>query len=328
MKRLKLFTIILPGLLALAFLSGREVHKDVNYAYEGNWAALPWKKDNADLVPESSLKDGQDSAQVDVFYIYPTTYLIGKSWNADIGDSALNRRTDNGALKLQATAFNGSCKVYAPRYRQAVLRTFFKNEPEAKKALETAYYDVRHAFKYYLDHYNNGRPIIIAGHSQGAHHAAALLREFFDGKPLREKLVAAYVIGMPIGCDTFKTIPPCSAPGETGCFLGWNTMRYGVTSYDQRYNRSCINPLTWSTGDSAASFKTHKGSVPVTFDRIDRGSIKTKCSGPILWASRPKGKGYALFAPGDNFHTGDISLFWLDIREHVALQVKNYLGKK
>jgi hypothetical protein len=45
---------------------------------------------------------------------------------------------------------------------------------------------VKTAFLYYLQHYNNGRPIIIASHSQGATHGKRLLKEFFDGKELQK----------------------------------------------------------------------------------------------------------------------------------------------
>ena len=53
--------------------------------------------------------------------------------------------------------------------------------------------DVKAAFQYYLEHYNNGRPIIIASHSQGTTHAKRLLKEFFDGTALQHQLVAAYL---------------------------------------------------------------------------------------------------------------------------------------
>lgn len=318
--------------LALLSMKGGDPQVIVDYGNEANWAALPWKKDSADLVPVGWLKDGQDSAKVDVFYIYPTTYLVGIPWNADITSESLNQRTDNGALRLQATAFNGSCKVYAPRYRQAVLRSFFTESKEAKQALDLAYYDVKSAFQYYLDHYNKGRPIIIAGHSQGARHAMLLLKDFFDGKPLKEKLVAAYPIGMYFKCDTLRTIPVCTAPGQTGCYATWNTFRWGsnLSNKQQQFKGSCcVNPLTWSTDDDTlAAASLHKGSVPITFNRIDSNTVSTQRHGSVLWCDRPKKDGYLLIASGESYHVGDMSLFWMDIRKNVELQVKNYLGKK
>ena len=75
-----------------------------------------------------------------------------------------------------------------------------------KKAGEIAYDDIRRAFIYYLNNFNNGRPIIIAGHSQGAYHCKTLLKEFFDGKELQNQLVAAYLPGTRVDIEEFKTI--------------------------------------------------------------------------------------------------------------------------
>src|SRR5258706_533076 len=82
-------------------------------------------------------------------------------------------------------------------YWQAHLRAYYTTDTaRALAAFELAYQDIKTAFQYYLDHYNNGRPIIIASHSQGSSHAQRLLKEFFENGPLKNRLVAAYVIGM------------------------------------------------------------------------------------------------------------------------------------
>ncbi len=41
-------------------------------------------------------------------------------------------------------------------------------------AFDLAYEDLKTAFENYLKHYNKGRPIIIASHSQGSLHALRL----------------------------------------------------------------------------------------------------------------------------------------------------------
>ena len=128
-----------------------------DYSQEKYWAALPAKKDSADSVPYgSNLKDEQVSAKADVFYIYPTIYWTGKHWNADVTDKKLNRRIDKSAIRHQASVFNGSCKIYAPLYRQAILYAYAVMEGSGKKALDFAYEDVKKAFEYYLKNYNNG----------------------------------------------------------------------------------------------------------------------------------------------------------------------------
>ena len=160
-----------------------------DYAKQENWAALPTMQDNADWTPKG-LQNLQDSAKADVFFIHPTTDVTGFKGNAAIDDKSINRQTDNFPIKYQASVFNESCKVYAPRYRQAALNNFFsKNSERSQEAFDIAYKDVKAAFEYYLKNYNNGRPIIIAGHSQGSKHAQRLLREFFDGQPLQKQLM-------------------------------------------------------------------------------------------------------------------------------------------
>ena len=82
-----------------------------------------------------------------------------------------------------------------PFYRQAHYRIFV--EPYAaqgKQAGVIAYQDVKKAFIHFLENFNESRPIIIASHSQGSIHGKRLLKEFFDGKPLQKKLIAAYLI--------------------------------------------------------------------------------------------------------------------------------------
>lgn len=333
MRKIVVIFVFMIAALFRVFGNNDNPQQEIDYSDEASWAALPWKKDSADLVPVSYLRDAQDSAKVDVFYIHPTTYLAGVPWNADITDASLNERTDKNAVKHQATAFNGSCKVYAPRYRQAVLRSFFvtSDKEKAQKALDLAYSDVRKAFQYYLDNYNKGRPIIIAGHSQGAHHAMLLLKEFFDNKPLKEKLVAAYPIGMYFKCDTLISIPPCTQRGQTGVYATWNTFRWGsnfANKHKLTKDACCVNPLSWTTAEEPVPAGQHRGSIPVSFDRIDTGLVRTQRHGSALWCDRPKKDGYLLIASGESYHVADISLFWMDIREHVALQVKNYFAGK
>lgn len=176
-----------PPVLEVPFSNGPPVP---DYSLASSWAALPTMKDSADRVPKQShQKDMQVESNADVFFIHPTSFLKktekSDGWNADISDSAINLETDKGSILNQASIFNGAGKVYAPRYRQAFIYSYFAEDKESgRKALELAYKDVKAAFDYYLTHYNNGRPFIIASHSQGTTHAIKLLQEYIDGKPL------------------------------------------------------------------------------------------------------------------------------------------------
>lgn len=317
------------GVIMLAVVIGGSIPEAPDYASEESWAALPSKLDKADLTPANTdFKNDQQNAKVDVFFIHPTTYYRSYSGNGDVKDERLNEFTDEQTLINQASVFNGSAKIYAPRYRQAALHNFFKrDDTKAEKAFSIAYSDVKRAFDYYLKHYNNGRPIIIAGHSQGSMHGDRLLRDYFDGKPLQKKLVAAYLIGHNIPKDGFSFITACDDPTQTGCIVSYNA--FGWDSDPKYYDYSkaiCVNPINWKNNGKDAARADHKGGVPKTFDAVDENMISCKCSNGVLWITKPKERGYVMMG-GKNYHMVDYNLFYKDIRVNVAERVQAYFDK-
>ncbi|MBL0145975.1 MAG: DUF3089 domain-containing protein [Chitinophagaceae bacterium] len=258
------------------------VNKIPSYENLNNWAAHPYKKDPSDSVPKDLRSLYMQDSTVDVFFIHPTTLTSLKDtrWNADIDDEILNKKTDNSTILYQASVFNQSCRVFAPRYRQAHIKSFFIDSKQAEPYFNTAYADIEAAFKYYLENYNNGRPIIIASHSQGTLHAARLLKEFFENKPLQNKLVCAYLIGMPVSTTYFSVLQPCSNAWQTGCFVSWRTIKknYNGPSYIQKenYQSVVVNPLTWTIDSLYAPSKKNKGGVLKNFNKIIPGVVSTQ----------------------------------------------------
>lgn len=309
-----------------------------DYSRESNWAALPTQKDSADAVPAPGLKDGQANATADVFFIHPTLYFKNKYWNAPLSDQKTNALVDKYSIREQASIFNGSCKVYAPRYRQATLKAFSNTNGNGEKALDLAYEDIKSAFRYYLAHYNQGRPIVIAGHSQGAFLGARLLKDFFDNDPvLRRQLVVAYLVGGNASRNMFRNIPAGDSASQTGCYVAWhcrkwetnfmklNKTRAKMPAYRNCENYECVNPLTWTHDTAYAPASLNLGSVPETFDRIDKGMVDAKISPQrIIWSHAPKAKGYV---KNDNYHVVDFNLYWMNVRENVALRVEAFVRK-
>ncbi|WP_428654984.1 DUF3089 domain-containing protein [Runella sp.] len=337
--------IILSGCSKSVILQSRYLPDNApaapDYAKAAYWAALPTVKDAADSVPfKSGQKDGQALAKADVFFIHPTIYTQQPEfgtfeWNADVNDAALNQRVDNSTILNQATAFNGSCKVYAPRYRQAHYYSFVtQNQAESEKAMNLAYLDIKAAFEYYLKNYQNDRPIVIASHSQGTAHAKRLLKEFFDGKSLRKKLVFAYLVGditgIPVQPDEFKTIKPAQTPDESGGFAAWHT--YARDFFPAKYTSNhfatcvCTNPLTWTLTEDYASQTLNKGGVGLKFAFIPHLADAQVHQG-LLWINKPYVKGRSLLR-NKVWHTADINLFWQSIRENVALRIENYIQQE
>ncbi|CAH0996809.1 hypothetical protein EMA8858_02944 [Emticicia aquatica] len=302
-----------------------------NYALNDAWAALPTKDDAADKVPlKSNLTDKQSEAKADVFFLHPTTFTYEPKnqyeWNADVNDTELNQKTDNSTILNQASVFNGSGKIYAPRYRQAHYYCFLTpNADDKKQALDLAYADIKAAFEYYLKNWNQGRPIIIASHSQGTVHAKRLLKDYFDGKPLQKQLVEAYLIGIATQPDTFENIKPSKSADEIGGFVSWNTFARNFTPEYYKNGLStavCTNPLTWKLDEEFAPKQLNKGGVGLKYTFVQQAADAQSYQG-LLWINKPYVRG-RVFLKTKVWHVADINLFWMNIRENVALRLETY----
>jgi hypothetical protein len=292
------------------------------------WAANPDKWDPSDSIPSPLQAGSIHDTSVDVFFLHPTTLTSPKDtqWNASINDAALNAKTDYTTILFQASAFN-ECRVFAPRYRQANLRAYYSADTvSARKAFDIAYEDIRTAFIYYLDHYNQGRPIIIASHSQGTTHGERLLKEFFENKPLKNKLVAAYIIGMPIPRDSFSDLGSCHDSASTGCLIGWRTFREGYEpSYiaNEKSKSWVVNPLTWNLAEDPAPRSLNKGAILTRFNELLPALTDARIHDGILWVHRPYFPGSFLLRL-KNYHIGDINFFYVNIRENVRTRIRSF----
>jgi hypothetical protein len=305
-----------------------------DYSLNQNWAALPSTKDSADLVPISTWTDEQSTSPVDVFFIHPTTFT-GKApknqWNASLSDQKLNLDTDKSTIRYQASIFNGAGKIYAPRYRQAHLKSFYAihHEQEVKQALELAYADVKSAFQYYMQHFNQGRPFIIASHSQGSMHASRLIKEMIDSTPLQDKLIVAYMPGWPIKKDQFVSIAPCLHPDDTGCFCTWRTFKEGYVPPMLHYadqNIATINPITWNCDQPSCSKDEQIGAVLRDFHELVPHLVGAEIHEDLLWVNKPVFPGSFLLTT-KNYHIADYNFFYGDVRKNAQDRVKAYISR-
>lgn len=302
-----------------------------DYSKMDHWAAHPWKWDPSDSIPRPLLAGGRKDSLADVFFLHPTTYtkkVIGE--NASINDWYINAKTDYTSILYQASVFNEQCRVFAPRYRQASIKVFFyPKERSQEAAFETAYLDIKTAFEYYLEHWNHGRPIIIAGHSQGAKFAQYLLRDYFENKPLAKQLVVAYIPGWSLPKELFSALKVCDDSLQTGCVCSWRTMRRGYVPSYLRFeegNSLVTNPLTWSSGGEYASRKLNKGSVLYKFNKIYRATTDGQVSNGFLYVRRPRFPwGFLYFSR--NYHAGDFNLYYLNVRENIRQRIRVFNGR-
>lgn len=304
-----------------------------DYSLPSNWAALPFLKDYADTTAgQGILKDQQKDALADVFFIHPTSFIAAPNdkyqWNSDISNKEINKKTDEGSILYQASVFNSSGKIYAPRYRQAHYSCYtVKDTQSARQAFDLAYSDVKKAFEYYLSHFNTGRPIIIASHSQGTNHAIRLLKEYFDDKDLSKQLICAYIIGMPVFDTLYSKLKPCESAVSTGCYCSWQTFAKGY--YPKNYKKPkkysvCTNPLTWSTEGNYASAKLNDGGTLRDFQKIIPNLCDAQVQDGVLRINKPNIKG-KLFLQINNYHIGDYNLFYMNIRKNAELRVKTFI---
>ena len=311
-----------------------------DYRQHSAWAAHPAFYDYSDSLP-APLKPRKTDTTVDVFFLHPTSYLSEKAideshlsepveqfrWNAATGDPEINRVTDEGSILNQASAFN-AYRVFAPRYRQAHIRSFYIDPAVAKPFFDTAYADIKKAFLHYLENENNGRPFIIASHSQGTLHAARLIKELVEGTTLQKQLVAGYLLGLPVAEPFFTELKPCSTPGETNCFVSWRTFKKGYEPpavQKETFKAVVVNPLTWNREEGWASRSQNKGALLYKFNKPLPGNVGAAVHGNILWSSKPRFLGNIFFTR-KNYHIGDINLFWMNIRENVKERVERFKG--
>ena len=314
-----------------------EISDAPDYSNIDSWAVHP----NGDQQVFNDFNQPNENLPVNVFFIYPTllTDKNNTRWNADIYDQKTRDYVLGSSVKYQASAWLSTGNLYIPYYRQAHLRvfreSFWKNG--GKEAYEMAYNDIKQAFVTFLEKFNNGRPIIIAGHSQGAGHAKRLLQDFFDNKPLQEKLVAAYLIGTKITNEDFSTIPLMNNSSETGGFVTWNTYRLMserktkkasfTISQDWIQDALCSNPITWDN-QNYSNYDDHKGFLYLN-KKVFPKSVKIESIDNKIFVKLPK-MGIIktlLLSSVKDYHKADVNLFWEDIRLNSIERSKAYLNK-
>jgi hypothetical protein len=340
-----------------------------DYASEPAWAALPSRRDEADLIPAGvGDPDEQQRAPVDVFFIHPTGYLRGASWNSPIDLESATEENTRWMLANQASAFNGCCRIYAPRYREASIFAFLDGDgSNGFPALELAYRDVRRAFDHFIERSSEGRPFIIASHSQGTMHAQRLLEERIDGSPLYERMVAAYIIGGGLTLGVFERsyqrILPCESALDLHCVVSWDTIGEGgyrnpesIVWADGKYERTvgmprlCTNPISWSRDEQKAAASQNLGAQPIAGRFIIEfwgedepkgiqyqglaapmpGHTWAQCRDGTLFVEEQVEEPFADYtlSPGKNYHGLDYALFYLDIRENAVARVRAYLESR
>lgn len=206
-------------------------------------------------------------APVDCFYVYPTVSTDKTDLSDLVADDA-----ERTVARLQLARFGTKCRVFAPMYRQLTLPYMGRAGAAgivSPDFLGAGYDDVRAAWRYYLEHDNDGRGVVLIGHSQGSSVLTALIQREIEGKPAQSRLVSALLLGAPGGIlvrrgqdtgGTFAKLPLCRAATQTGCVVAYSSFRAtappaSATPFgppgDSALVAACTNPAALSGGLAA-----------------------------------------------------------------------------
>lgn len=280
-----------------------------------------------------------EAAGTDVFFICPTVYAGGEdSFNMSMDDE--DARGDFlGATNMEKGIYDQDARFFAPYYRQAGLNVYLLPAEEREPYLELAYEDVKAAFTYYLEHYNEGRPIILAGFSQGADMSLRLLKDCFASEEVNRLLVACYAIGWSITEEDLAEYPHLRfAAGEddTGVIISFNSESEEIADsvmIPAGTRTLAINPLNWKTDGTPAGkeenlgacFTDYGGNIVTEIPQLTgayidpvRGALKVTDVAPEDYPPM-----LPIFADGI-YHIYDYQFFYRNLQENVAVRLEAY----
>ena len=283
---------------------------------------------------------GEDQ-DVDVFLICPTVDTRSETNAFDLNDKLKGNFIY--ALDLEKGIFEETGRLFSPYYRQMSINAYTLPEAEREKARQVAYKDVSDAFRWYLDHENEGRGIILAGFSQGGEMCLELLKEFYGGESeeasaLRDRLIAVYSIGWSVTeemTEAYPQIIPAYGETDVGTVVSFDCEDGKVTEtiiIPAGMKALSINPLNWKTDGTVADKSLNLGAVMQT----DAEPIPALCGAyigdrgelivtDINAADYPPG--LDVFPEGA-YHLYDYMFFFTNLKENVAARTAAWLAQQ
>jgi hypothetical protein len=281
----------------------------------------------------------------DLNYVDPATgaYLTaprdptkGLVWNQTIA-AAIQESTAVALTNTQVSVFAASCNIYAPFYRQAALPEVLWPDPAAsERALSVAYTDVEAAFDYYIANLNNGRPFILAGHSQGSNLLLWLLERRMSNPAYLRKMVATYVIGWAVTQDELNAYPHlemCNSATQTRCIVSYNSQGPQATISMARPGAVSVNPLLrlWSTSPDVAAESMNLGTVLMppmvnAQTEIPQFTGAYNLDGALILTKPPQSAPMANVA--QVYHVFDYALFYRNLEQNAKDRIKAFYSRR
>ena len=303
-----------------------------DYARDAAWLARP------DITQDSFLA----KVPGDAFIIVPGVYRGGKHWVLPVDVDRRRDRLQNIVRPNYVAPYAFAGRTFAPYYRHAAMYSYMTNREDARRARDFAYQDVRRAFEQFLKDSPTERPIILAGHGQGADHLTRLLQDYFQGS-LKSRLAVAYVIDHPLPeallGGPLAALKPCENKTDFSCIVAYGSFMPSEKRNAQRFSSRalvyngeeymaingaktlCINPLLWSRSEDYAVARLHQGGMaavglePESLPPPLPKQTGAQCEDGLLLVDKPRSR--SLRRPmgiGARFWTLPSNLFFEDLR--------------
>ena len=213
-----------------------------DYSDDSAWLCLPGREDACSrplptvaLNPNGYGSVGQTipaaNPPIDCFYVYPTV-----SRDPGLNSDMIPGAEEQGTAYVQVGRLSSICRTYAPIYRQVTLAAIPRvlAGQDVTSNFSLAYGDVVAAWRRYLEHFNQGRPFVLIGHSQGTIQLSQLLAREIENSPAAERMLSALLIGFAVEVPegrlvggSFQRTPLCTRVGQTGCVVTYMSFRAG-----------------------------------------------------------------------------------------------------
>lgn len=275
----------------------------------------------------------------DLFLICPTVDM-NDEYNMSLDDDE-TKENFIGALNMERGIYEDSTRMYAPYYRQAAMKVYGLNAGEWEPYMKLAYSDVSAAFSYYLEHENQGRPIILAGFSQGADMCYRLLEEYFGDEDLYDHLIAVYAIGWPCTVEMTEKCPqikPAESADDFGVVISFDCEApevaetfinpAGIKSYT-------INPLNWRTDGFIADRSENLGACFTQYSGEIQSEQAELCgcyideARGVVKVTDIVAADYPPIVPGlpeGAYHIYDYQFFYRNLQQNVAERIESYMA--
>ena len=277
---------------------------------------------------------------MDLFLVCPTVD-VNDEYNMSLEDEA-TKANFLGALNMERGIYEDSTRMFAPYYRQAAMKVYGLDRSEWEPYMEIAYRDVSAAFAYYLEKENKGRPIVLAGFSQGADMCYRLLEEYFGDQALYDQLVAVYAIGWPCTeemVEKYPQIKPATGEEDLGVVISFDCESPELSEtfiIPEGAKTYAINPLNWRTDSAKADRSENPGACFTNYDGEIKKEEEALCGCYVdpargaLKVTDVNAADYPAIVPGlpeGAYHVYDYQFFFRALQQNIALRTQRYLGQ-